>query len=49
MGSSLDQEDPLEEENGNHLQYFCLKKPMDRGAMWAIVQKVTKSWILLID
>ena len=45
---SLDQEDLLEEENGNSLQYFCLKKPMDRGAMWATVQKVAKSWILLI-
>ena len=25
-------------ENGNHLQYFCLENPMDRGAWWATVQ-----------
>ena len=25
-------EDPLEEENGNPLQYSCLKNSMDRGA-----------------
>ena len=25
-------EDALEEENGNPLQYSCLKNPMDRGA-----------------
>ena len=29
---SLGQEDPLEEENGNPLQYSYLKKPTDRGA-----------------
>ena len=29
---SLGQEDPLEEENGNPLQYSCLKNPMERGA-----------------
>ena len=26
------------------LQYFCLEYPLDRGAWWAIVHKVTKSW-----
>ena len=31
---SLGQKDPLEEENGNLLQYSCLKIPMNRGA-WA--------------
>ena len=25
------------EENGNPLQYSCLKNPMDRGALWATV------------
>ena len=30
------------EENGNPLQYFCLKNPMDRET-WAIVHGVTKS------
>ena len=26
--------------NGNPLQYFCLKNPMDRGAWWATVHGV---------
>ena len=26
------------------LQYSCLKNPMDRGAWWAVVHGVTKSW-----
>ena len=29
------------EGNGNLLQYFCLKKSMDRGAWWATVHGVT--------
>ena len=32
-------------ENGNPLQYSCLKNPMDRGAWWATVQGVSKSQI----
>ena len=31
-----------EEENGNPLQYSCLRNPMDRGAWWATVHNVTK-------
>ena len=31
------------EENGNPLQYSCLGNTMDRGAWWAIVQRVSKS------
>ena len=31
------------EENGNPLQYCCLKNPIDRGTWWAIVHGVTKS------
>ena len=31
------------EGNGNPLQYSCLENPMDRGAQWAIVHRVTKS------
>ena len=27
-----------------HIQYPCLDNPMDRGAWWAIVHGVTKSW-----
>ena len=38
----LGQGDPLEEENGNPLQYSCLKNAMDKGAWWATVQRVTK-------
>ena len=30
---SLVQEDPLEEENGNPLQYSCLGNSMDRGSV----------------
>ena len=28
-------------------QYSCLENPMDRGARWAIVHEVTKSWTQL--
>ena len=31
------------EGNGNPLQYSCLENPMDRGAWWATVHRVTKS------
>ena len=37
------QEDRLEEENGNPLQYSCLGNPMERGAWQATVQRFTKS------
>ena len=30
--------------NGNPLQYSCLENPMDRGAWWAAVHGVEKSW-----
>ena len=33
--------------NSNPLQYSCLENPMDRGAWWAIVHRVTKSWTQL--
>ena len=32
------------EENGNPPQYSCLENPMDRGAWWAMVHGVAKSW-----
>ena len=32
------------EGNGNPLQYSCLEKSMDRGAWWATVHGVAKSW-----
>ena len=30
------------EVNGNPLQYSCLGNPMDRGAWWAVIHKVTE-------
>ena len=30
-------------ENGNPLQYSCLKNPMDKGAWWATVHGVAES------
>ena len=32
------------EGNGNPLQYSCLENSMDKGAWWATVHGVTKSW-----
>ena len=29
--------------HGSPLQYSCLENPMDRGAWWATVHRVTKS------
>ena len=37
------------EGNGTPLQYSCLEYPMDRGAWWAAVHGVTKSWTRLSD
>ena len=33
--------------DGTPLQYSCLENPMDRGAWWAVVHGVTKSWTRL--
>ena len=35
------------EGNGNPLQYHCLENLMDRGAWWATVHEVAKSWTQL--
>ena len=35
------------EGHGNPLQYSCLENPVDRGAWWAVVHGVTKSWTSL--
>jgi len=35
--------------NGNPLQYSCLENPMDRGAWWATVHRIPKSWTQLSD
>ena len=37
------------EGNGNPLQYSCLENSMDRGAWWATVHGVAKSWTGQID
>ena len=29
---------------GNLLQYSCLGNPIDRGAWWARVHRISKSW-----
>ena len=39
----LGQEDPLEKENGNPLQYSWLENPPDRGAWRAAVHGVAES------
>ena len=39
----------IREGNGTPLQYSCLENPMDRGAWWAAVHEVAKSWTLLND
>ena len=33
--------------HSNPIQYSWLEKPMDRGAWWATVYRVTKSWTQL--
>ena len=35
------------EGNDNPLHYSCLEHSVDRGAWWAIVQGITKSWTQL--
>ena len=46
---SLDWEDPLEEEMAIHSSILAWEIPMDRGAWWATVYGVAKSWIWLSD
>ena len=38
-----------EEGNGNPLQYSCLQNSMDRGACWATVHGVAKTWLQLSE
>ena len=40
----MNREDPPGEGNGNLFQHSCLGSPTDRGAWWATVHRVTKSW-----
>ena len=38
---------PTEEGNSNPRQYSFLENPMDRGAWWATIHRVAKSWTRL--
>ena len=44
---SLDKDDPLEEGMATHPSILAWRIPMDRGAWWATVHRVTKSWTQL--
>ena len=44
LGLIPESEIPPGEGNGNPVQYSCLENPIDRGASWAIVHGVAKSW-----
>ena len=41
---SLDREDPLEKDMATHSSILGWGIPMDRGAWWATVHRVAKSW-----
>ena len=41
---SLGGKDPLEEDMATHSSILVWRIPMDRGAWWAIVKGVAKSW-----
>ena len=46
---SLGWNDPLEEGMATHSSILAWRIPMDRGAWWAIVPGVSKSWTQLSD
>ena len=46
---SLGWEDPLEEGMATHSSILARKIPIDRGAHWAMVHGVIKSWTQLSD
>ena len=41
---SLDWKDPLEEGMATHSSILAWRIPIDRGAWWATVHRVTKIW-----
>ena len=43
MGSISESGRPPEGGHGNSLQYSCLENPIDRGAWWVTVHRITKS------
>ena len=40
---------PLEKEVATHSGILAWKNPIDRGAWWAIVHRLAKSWTRLSD
>ena len=46
---SLGREDPLEEGMATLSNILAWRSPMDRGAWWAAVHAITKSWTRLSD
>ena len=46
---SLGWEDPLEEGMATHSSILAWGIPTDRGAWWATVHGVAKSWAILSD
>ena len=46
---SLDWEDPLEKGMATYSSILAWRIPMDRGAWWATVHGVAKSWTRLSD
>ena len=46
---SLGWEDPLEEGMTIHSSILAWRVPMERGAWWAIIHGVTKSWTILCN
>ena len=49
LGSSPESGRSPEEGNGHLLHYSSLENPVNRGARWATVHGVTKSWTQLSD
>ena len=45
----VNQREYLGEGTGDPLQYSCLETPMNRGAWWATVHRIAKSWTRLSD
>ena len=46
---SLSWEDPREEGKATYFRILALENPMDRGAWWATVHGVAKTWTRLSD
>ena len=42
-------EDPLEDSVETHTSILAWRIPMDRGAWWAMIHGVAKSWTRLIN